>query len=334
MRGMLLTGPGLDGLGIADLPDPVAGQGEVVVRLMAAALNHRDLWSCRGWKRDARSPVLGSDGAGIIEQLGPGVIGWRPGDEVIINPSLNWPASSAAPGADHQILGIPTDGTLAERIRIPAGQLAAKPRHLDWSQAAALPLSGLTSFRALFTVGELKAGESCLIVGIGGGTALQTMQLAKAAGVRVIVTSRDPAKRRRACELGADFAVDSAADWARQVVDFTDGRGVDVAVENIGRPSWRQSLAVLARGGRLVVYGSTGGDVVETDLVPLFLNWRSIRGTTMGNAKEFSDMLDFVERQAIKPIVDRVYPFAEGVQALRRLETGEQFGKLVLSFVP
>lgn len=332
MRGIVLGGPGLDGLIFADLPEPVAASGEVVVRLKAAALNHRDLWCCRGWQGTDRSAVLGSDGAGVIERTGSGVTGWRVGDEVIMNPSLNWAGDSAVPGKDFQILGSPTNGTLAQRLCIPAAQLVRKPDHLAWHQAAALPLSGLTGFRALFSVGELRAGQACVIGGIGGGTALQTMLLAKAARARVIVTSRDANKRRRAVELGADLALDSAGTWAEQVIDFTAGAGADVVIENIGRPSWAQSLAALGRGGRLVVYGSTGGDVVETDLVPLFLNWRSIRGTTMGNAAEFKRMVDFVAEHRIMPIVDRVFPFSAGIEALHQLDKGEQFGKIAIGF--
>jgi zinc-binding alcohol dehydrogenase/oxidoreductase len=158
------------------------------------------------------------------------------------------------------------------------------------------------------------------------------MLLAKAASARVIVTSRDANKRRRAVERGADLALDSAGTWAEQVIDFTAGAGADVVIENIGRPSWAQSLAALGRGGRLVVYGSTGGDVVETDLVPLFLNWRSIRGTTMGNAAEFKRMVDFVVEHRSVPIIDRVFPFSAGIEALHQLDKGEQFGKIVIGF--
>src|SRR5258708_1862481 len=212
MRGIVLSGPGLDGLIFADLPEPVAASGEVVVRLKAAALNHRDLWCCRGWQGTDRSAVLGSDRAGVID------------------------------------------------------------------------------------------------------------------------TSRDANTRRRAVELGADLALDSAGTWAEQVIDFAAGAGADVVIENIGRPSWAQSLASLGRGGRLVVYGSTGGDVVETDLVSLFLNWRSISGTTMGNAAEFTRMVDFAAEHRIVPIVDRVFPFSAGIQALHQLDKGEQFGKIVVGF--
>ncbi len=332
MRGIRLHGPGLEGLEFADLPEPVASAGEVVIRLKAAALNHRDLWCCRGWKTDGPSAVLGSDGAGVIDEIGPGVAGWQLGHEVIVNPSLNWPDDAIAPSRGFEILGLPRDGTLAQRLRIPTVQLARKPDHLDWHQAAALPLSGLTGFRALFSVGELRAGQTCVIGGIGGGTALQTMLLAKAAGARVIATSRDANKRRRALELGADLALDSAGSWAELVLEFTAGAGAAVVIENVGRPSWAQSLAALARGGRIVVYGSTGGDVVETDLVPLFLNWRSIRGTTMGNAVEFKRMVAFVAEHRIVPIVDRVFPFSAGIGALNQLDKGEQFGKIVVGF--
>jgi zinc-binding alcohol dehydrogenase/oxidoreductase len=332
MRAIVLNGPGLGGLTFAELPAPVPASGEVVVRLMAAALNHRDLWCCRGWRGDGRSAALGSDGAGVIERVGAGVADWKPGDAVIVNPSLNWPDDSPAPGKEFEILGLPSNGTFAERLCIDARQLARKPEHLGWHQAAALPLSGLTGFRALFSVGELRAGQVCVIVGIGGGTALQTMLLAKAAGAEVIVTSRDAAKRRRAFELGARLALDSAGPWAEQVLESTRGAGADIVIENIGRPSWPQSLASLARGGRLVVYGSTGGDVVESDLVPLFLNWRSIRGTTMGNAAEFHRMVKFISRHGITPVVDSIAPFEQGIAALEQLERGGQFGKLVLSF--
>ncbi len=332
MRALRLEGPGIEGLRLAARPDPRPGPGDVVVRLRAAALNHRDLWCCRGWQGGAPSAILGSDGAGIVEALGPGVGGWRIGQDVLINPSLGWADDSPAPGPGFEILGIPTDGTLAELIRIPATQLVPKPAHLDWPQAAALPLSTLTAYRALFDVGELGRGQSCVIVGIGGGTALQGLLLARAAGARVFVTSRDAAKRRRAEALGAELALDGGTPWSEQVLAATGGAGADVVLENIGRPSWPQSLAALGRGGRLVVYGSTGGDRVETDLVPLFLGWRSIRGTTMGSAAAFRRMLALVGEHRIIPVVDRVLPFAEVVTGFRRLDRGEQFGKIVVVF--
>jgi zinc-binding alcohol dehydrogenase/oxidoreductase len=332
MRALVLEGPGLDGLRMVDRADPSPEPGRVTVRLRTAAINHRDLWSCRGRTGSAPSPILGSDGAGVVEAVGPGVAAWRPGDEVIINPSLNWPDATAAPGPDFEVLGIPTDGTFAERVVLPAGNLARKPAHLDWPAAAALPLSALTGYRALFTLGGLEAGETCVIVGIGGGTAVQTLLLAKAAGARVIATSRHADKCRKARALGADLTVDSGGDWAAAVRDFTGGEGVDVVIENIGRPTWAQSLRALARGGRLVVYGSTAGDVVETDLVPLFLGWRSIRGTTMGSAEDFKGMLAMVTSARLTPVVDRVFPFAQAIEAMRYLDRGDQFGKVVLSF--
>ena len=332
MRALILHGPGLDGLRMVERADPRPGRGQVTLRLRAAAVNHRDLWSCRGRTGSAPSPILGSDGAGVVEAVGPNVADWRPGDEVIINPSLNWPDATAAPGPDFEVLGLPTDGTFAERVVLPAGNLARKPDHLDWPAAAALPLSALTGYRALFTVGGLKAGETCVIVGIGGGTAVQTLLLAKAAGARVVATSRHADKRRKAQEVGADLAVDSGSDWAAAVRTFTGGQGADMVVENVGRPTWAQSLKALARGGRLVIYGSTGGDVVEIDLVPLFLGWQSIRGTTMGNAEDFRSMLALVTSARLTPVVDRVFPFAQAIEAMRYLDRSEQFGKVVLSF--
>jgi zinc-binding alcohol dehydrogenase/oxidoreductase len=332
MRAFVLEAAGLAGARLRQWPDPEPGPGQVLIRLKAAALNHRDLWACRGWKEGAKPGVLGSDGAGIVSALGRAVSDLAVGAEVVINPSLHWPAHQPFPGPDFEVLGRPTDGTLADAVVVPRENVFHKPAHLGFAEAAALPLSALTAWRALVTVGRLAPGETVLVPGAGGGTAAACVQLAHALGARVIATSRDPGKRQKVKDLGAELALDSAAPFAGAVREATGGAGAQLVIESVGRPTWGESVKALSRGGRLVVYGSTGGDVVEFNLVPFFLGWQSVLGTTMGNAGEFAAMLAFVERHRLVPPVDRVFSFGDAPEALRHLDRGEQFGKVVLAF--
>ena len=332
MRALVLDGAGLDGARLRDWPDPEPGPGQVLIQLKAAALNHRDLWACRGWKEGATPGVLGSDGAGVVAGLGAGVLDLPVGAEVVINPSLHWPAHQPFPGPEFEILGRPTDGTLAEAVLVPRQNVHRKPAHLSFEQAAALPLSALTAWRALVTVGRLTPGDTVLVPGAGGGTAAACVQLAHALGARVIATSRDPGKREKLKGLGADLALDSATRFADAVREATAQAGAQLVIESVGRPTWGESMKALARGGRLVVYGSTGGDIVDFSLVPFFLGWQSVLGTTMGNAGEFAAMLAFVERHRLAPTIDRVFPFEDAAEALRHLDGGEQFGKVALAF--
>jgi len=334
MQALVYRGAGYDGLGLARVPVPRPKAAECLVRLEAAALNHRDLWIIEAAGPERPGVVLGSDGAGRIAALGAGVRGFRLGERVLINPSLGWPSGAEAPKSRFQILGDPRHGTFAEYIAVPAANLALAPRHLDVAEAAALPLSGLTAFRALVSKGGVGKGSRVAIPGIGGGTALTALLLARALGARVFVTSSDSAKRARAIAAGARAAFDTAGPWAEAIRKAPGGRGVEVVIESVGRASWRESLKALAPGGRLVVYGSTSGDLVETDLVPLFLGWQSILGTTMGNAEEFRAMLRLVAAKRVRPIIDRRFPLAEAVAALRYLQDGRQFGKVVLDIAP
>ena len=257
-----------------------------------------------------------------------------PGDEVVINPSLDWASRDAVPhghyGGDYRILGHPDHGTFAEYLVIDQQQLAPRPPFLSWQEAAALPLVGLTTYRALFSEGQLQAGQTVVIPGIGGGAATQALLFAKAAGARVVVTSRSDTKLERATELGADLALATESAWARAVRDFTDGRGADIVVETIGRPTWDNSLASLANGGALVVFGATVPKPVEVTLGRLFLRWQRIIGTTMGSRDEFQDMLAFAKRHQVRPVIDRAFALSDGVAALAYLDRGEQFGKVVL----
>ncbi len=331
MRALIHQGQGLGGLRLVERAAPVPATGECLVRLRAAALNHRDIWVCKGRDPAAPAVVLGSDGAGEVVEVGRGVRRPRVGDAVIVNPSLNWSRGDRAPPANFEILGHPRDGTFADLIAIPAANLEPKPAHLEWGEAAALGLSGLTAWRVLVTQGAIVPGASVVISGIGGGTALTTMQIAIAQGARVFVTSTARHKRVRAEELGAAASFDSAEDWSAAVLEATGGVGADIVVESVGRATWAQSLKSLARGGRLVVYGSTSGDIVETDLPPFFLGWRSILGTTLGHRGEFQAMLRFAQRRALSPVIDRRMPFDRAIAAFEHLAAGRQFGKIVLT---
>lgn len=332
MKCIIHKGAGLEGIRVAEFDKPAPGPGEILVKLKAAALNHRDIWVTLGRKPEAPPVILGSDGAGVIEQVGEGVSA-TPGQEVVINPSLGWLRNGAAPpepGYTTLVLGVPRHGTFAEYVVVPQENVEPRPAHLSWAQAAALPLAGLTTYRALFTKGKLKAGETVVIPGIGGGTSIQALLFAKAAGARVVATSRAPEKLEKAKELGADAVFATDRPWAAEVKKLT-GDGADLVIESVGKATWDQSLACLRRGGRLVVFGSTSGDVVELNLVPLFLNWISVMGTTMGSAEEFRDMMAYTSAHKVVPVVDRVFPLGEGAEAMAYLNEAKQFGKVVLS---
>ncbi|MFD1394957.1 zinc-binding dehydrogenase [Kroppenstedtia eburnea] len=316
--------PGFDGLKVTEMKEAAPGRGEVKIRLKTAGLNHRDL-RVLNRPRDTDDPViLGSDGAGIVETVGDGVSGIKEGDEVVINPSLNWPHQSAAPPEEFDILGVPTRGTFAHSTVIPAGNVEPKPEHLTWEEAGVLPLAALTGYRALFSRGGLKAGEHVLIVGIGSGVSTFMLSMAKAAGARVTVTSRSEEKRSRALELGADTAIDSDGDWQEQM----KGEKVHLVIDSVGPATFEKSLGRLLPGGRLVTFGETSGPHVEVPLRPFFFGQFTLMGSTMGSSEEFRQMLDLVSAHQIRPVLDRIYPLSEAPAAFLRMKEGKQFGKL------
>ncbi|SHH07130.1 zinc-binding dehydrogenase [Streptoalloteichus hindustanus] len=326
MTAVVHEGPtGLDGVRVTTVPVPEVGAGDVLVELRAAALNHRDLFVVSA--RTATDPrlVLGSDGAGVVRAVGSGVSGVAVGDEVIVNPSLGWAKADEEPSVA-QVLGGPTDGTYAEFVRVPAANVAPRPAHLDWAEAAALPLVGLTAYRALFTRGRLRPGEHVLLPGIGSGVATFALLLAKTVGAEVTVTSRGEDKRRRALELGADAAIDSAGDWSARL-----SRPADLVVDSIGSATFESCLSALRAGGRLVSLGATTGEHVQISLRRFFLEQFSLLGTSMGSAEEFAAMLALVDEHRLRPVVDRAYPLAETPAALADLGKGLQFGKLVIT---
>lgn len=316
---------------IQQIPDLVAGPGHAVVRLKAAALNHRDLWTQLGLYPNIKLPItLGSDGAGIVTSVGPETDKAWVGREVIINPSLDWGPDPRAQGAAYRILGLPDNGTFAEQVAIPVANLAPKPAHLSWEQAAALPLAGLTAWRALFTRAQLKSGERVLVTGVGGGAALFALQFAVAAGAQAWVTSGSPDKIARAQTLGAAGGVNyREAGWAESMQKQA-GR-FDVIVDSAGGDGFAKLIDLTAPGGRIVFFGATAGNPKALDLRKCFFRQINLLGTTMGAPADFTGMTNYVTTHRITPVVDRVFPLAQADDALRHMEAGAQFGKIVLT---
>lgn len=329
MQALRLEGPKQSAV-LREIPDPVAAAGEVVVALRAAALNHRDLWIQLGQYAGLKFPITpGSDGAGVVESVGAGVDASWIGREVIVNPALDWGIDPRAQQKNFRILGLPDDGTLAEKVRVPAAHLAAKPAHLDWEQAAALPLAGLTAWRAVFARAQLRAGERVLVTGIGGGVALFALQFAVAAGAQVWVTSSSAEKLARARTLGAQGgALYTAPEWSDALAK--DAGGFDVIVESAGGAGFGKLLDLAAPGGRVVLYGATRGNVPQFEMRKVFWKQLNVLGSTMGTPADFAAMAALVAQAKIVPVVDSVRPLAETEASLRLMELGGQFGKLVL----
>ena len=312
-------------------PNPLAALGEAVVQLKAAALNHRDLWIQLGQYAGIKTPIiLGSDGAGTVLAVGsPKDTAWV-GREVIINPALDWGVNPRAQGSQFRILGLPDAGTFAEQCVVPVANLALKPSHLSWEQAAALPLTGLTAWRALFTRAQLQLGERVLITGIGGGAALSALQLAVATGAQVWVTSSSPEKIARAITLGALGGVNyREINWA-EALQQPAGR-FDVIVDSAGGEGLAQLIDLTTPGGRIVFFGATRGNPTSLDLRKCFFRQINMLGTTMGSPEDFANLMTFVAAHKITPVVDKVFPLAEADAALRRMAAGEQCGKIVLA---
>ncbi|KAB2660141.1 MAG: zinc-binding dehydrogenase [Verrucomicrobia bacterium] len=319
---------------VDSVPLPHPAPGEVLVRIHAAALNHRDVWIKHGQYAGLKFPVIpGSDGAGVVCEVGPGVDPTWIDQPVIINPSIDWGHDPKTQEPRFTILGLPHDGTMAEFVRIPATQVVPKPAHLSWAEAAALPLAGLTAFRALFTRAQLKSHEKVLVSGIGAGTAVFALQFAVAAGAIPCVTSSSPEKLRRAQELGAKAGALYTKDgWARE---FGEHHGeFDVVVDSAGGAGFADLIDLAAPGGRIVFFGATRGNIPDFPQRKVFWKQLSLLGTTMGSPSDFQAMVAFVDRHAIHPVVGAVYPIDAAAEAFALMERGGQFGKIVLEVAP
>jgi zinc-binding alcohol dehydrogenase/oxidoreductase len=323
---------GINELVIDTVAQPIAAPGEVVVQLRAAAINHRDVWILHGQYAGLKFPVIpGSDGAGVVVEVGPGVDASWLDREVIINPAFDWGHDPRTQEPRFSILGLPKDGTLAEKVHVPVCQLAPKPTHLSWEEAAALPLAGLTAFRAVFSRAHLKAHERILINGIGAGTALFALQFAAAAGAVPFVTSSSPEKLERAHALGARAgALYNMPEWADR---FGKSHGpFDVIVDSAGGSGFGHLIDLAAAGGRIVFFGATRGNPPELPMRKVFWRQLSLLGSTMGSPEDFAAMVEFVKAHALRPVVSEVAPLSDVAGLFQRMERGEQFGKLVVKF--
>lgn len=327
MRALVHEGhAGFEGLHFRnDFPEPQPGPGEVKVALRASGLNHRDLFVVQKRHQAGDPPlIIGSDGAGVVTATGEGVTKARVGDEVLIIPALRWEKESPAPPADFEILGLPDNGTLAEYIVVAESQVTAKPEYLSWDEAGVLPLSALTGYRAMFTRGALKEGEAVFIPGIGSGVATYMLQMAKAVGAKVIVSSRSTEKLEKARDLGADITLENDQDWQKAL----KGETVDLVLESVGAATFHRSLGLLKEGGTVVAFGASAGDIIQLDLRQFFYNQWNLHGSTLGSIEEFLRMTDLFRKNKIRPVVDEVVPLEHAGEALQKLKAGTQFGKI------
>lgn len=300
-------------------PNPQPQKNEILLQIRAAALNHRDLFITQGLYADIRVPcILGSDGAGEYD-----------GQRVVIYPAKEWGNSKRYQGKNFRVLGMPDDGTFAETIAVPCALVHNAPKHLSWEQAAALPLAGLTAWRVLASRCKVRRGEKVLITGIGGGVALMCLQFSVAVGAEVFVTSGADEKITKAMAMGAkDGANYKHSGWEKTLKQQSGG--FDVIIDSAGGDGFALFPSLCAPGARIGFYGGTLGKVNGLSLQPLFWKQVSLHGSTMGSLQEFKAMLAFVEKHHIVPIVDSVFPLAQGIKAFEKMEKGEQFGKIVL----
>lgn len=320
---------------IEDVEKPLPGPGEVIVQLKAASLNHRDVWIQKGLYPKITTPIIpGSDGAGIVSEVGEDVDSTWLGKEVIINPSQNWGDNPAFYGDEHKILGLPDNGTFAEYVKVEARYLVQKPAYLSFEQAATLPLGALTAWRALHTRAKWQPGDKVLVTGAGGGVALFVIQFAIAAGAEVWVTSGNDQKIQKAIEMGAKGGINyKNPTWFRDLLVKTRGPKLgyfNVIIDSAGGPGFAKLTDIAAPGARICFYGGGTGNI--TDIVPakVFFKQLNILGTTMGTESEFQEMIKFVEEKEIMPIIDTIFPLDEAEAALRLMDSGQQFGKIVL----
>ncbi len=315
---------------LVEKPIPRPSKNQALVKIKTAALNRRDQWIRQGLYPNIQfGTILGSDGAGVVEAVGEEGNKDLIGKEIIINPNMKWGNNPLAQSADYHIVGMPTDGTLAEYIVVDLNQLVAKPSHMSWQEAAALPLAGLTAFRACFHHGQIVEGKNVLISGVGGGVAQFAFQFALAKGANVFVTSGSEEKRKRCMVMGAKDAFDyNSATWHKQALNTTGG--FDTVIDSAGGDQINDFIRMMKPAGRIVFYGATNGLPAKIDMFRMFWNQITFQGSTMGNDQEFKEMVSFVNEHELKPIVDSVRPFDQIISALDDMKAGKHFGKLVV----
>lgn len=331
-RAWRLDGVGVETLRLEVRHSPEPGFGEVSVQMAAAAINQRDLGILAGFYPSPAGVIPFSDGAGVVEAIGPGVAGLLPGDRVITSFYPRW-ESGPADAANHAVsLGCEVDGVLAEHAILPVTALVAAPRTLDMAAAATLPCAGLTAWSALFTEGRLRAGETVLIQGTGG-VAVFALQLARMAGARAIVLTGDATKAARARELGADLTIDYRRnpEWSGEVLAATAGLGADLVIELGGQDTLPQSLNCVKVGGRISVIGVLSGLVAQVPVPPILFRHIHLTGITVGHRADLAALVQAVDANGIQPVIDGTFAFTDAREAYLALPAGRHFGKLVVT---
>ncbi|KAB7709185.1 zinc-binding dehydrogenase [Bacillus aerolatus] len=308
----------------------VPQSGEVLVKLKYASLNRRDVWITYGMYPGMKLPsILGADGAGEVVAVGDQVEEIEVGSQVVINPSLHWGENEAFNGPDYTVLGMPIDGTYAQYVSVPSENVYLKPNYLSFEEAAALPLSALTAYRALVTRGNVKKGETVLIPGIGSGVALFALQIAAAIGANVFVTSSSEEKLEKAKKLGAAGGTNYRS--GAYVKDLKEKMGgADLVIDGVGGKTFNDMIQLSKPSGRIVNFGATTGPIPELVLPRIFFKHLDVKGTTMGSPRDFEQMLQFFTEHQIRPVIDRTFSLEEAAEAQLYMEKGQQFGKITL----
>lgn len=326
IRAAFFTGQGLP-LEVREVKKPRPVKDQVLIRLHYAALNHRDVWIQQD-SAPQQPVILGSDGCGIIEDVGEDADTLLTGAEVIINPSLNWGNNPIVQDNNFKILGYPDAGTFSDYVCVSKKQIFERPEHLSLQESAAVPLAGLTAYRALFSKARLRAKEKVLITGIGGGTALWAMQFAIAYQARVYVTSSSNEKIEKAKSLGAIQGFNyTDPEWVKQAQK--EAGGFDIVIDSAGGPQFSHLFDLMMPGGRIAIFGRTAGNIPDIPTRLLYWKQISIHGTTMGTRDEFLSMLNLLESRNLKPIIDQVYPLEQIDTAFQRMKSANQFGKII-----
>ncbi len=330
MKALFLTESSEEKLRLQSTDKPVAGQDEALVKLNAAALNHRDQWCREGkYPRIKYNSILGSDGSGVVAAVGDDSNRHWVGEEIIINPNINWGYDPLAQSVDYRILGMPDNGTFAEYIVVNVDRLHKKPQHLSLRSAAALPLGGVTAYRATFTHGHVKAGDNVLISGVGGGVAQFAFLYSVAVKANVYCTSGSDYKINAAKKLGAKGGYNyKNPDWLKEAL--RDSGGFNVIIDSAGGDQINDFIKVLQPGGAIVFYGATNGLPKNLDLFRLYWCQGRLQGSTMGSDEEFAAMIKFTEKYSIQPIIDSTRPLDEIISAFDDMKAGKQFGKILI----
>ncbi|MCI0611895.1 zinc-binding dehydrogenase [bacterium] len=330
MKALILTGPGMTEL--KEIAVPELSPGKALIKMKAASMNRRDEWIKEGKYPGIKyGGTLGSDGCGVVEKVFSDSDGHWIGQDVVINPNIGWGLDPEIQSKTYTILGMPVDGTFAEYICVPVDRLQRKPIHLNSLQASTLPLGGLTAYRALFKRGNLKEGQNVLISGFGGGVAQFAFSFAQAAGANVYVSSGSDQKIEKALKLGAKGAFNYKKETTYADLWKTKG-GFDLVIDSAGGDQINNFIKTLKPLGKIVFYGATNGLPGKVDLYRMFWNQLSLLGSTMGNDEEFADMLKFVEKNQLKPIIDSIRPFNKIAESFSDIILPDKVGKIVLQF--